>query len=59
MTVALLGLFALFNSSKSAGYICESVNITSKRIVLLFMVLFFLSAVILILVYLYFAWVFI
>lgn len=59
LTVALLGLFALFNSSKSAGYICESVNITSKRIVLLFRVLSFLSAVILILVYLYFAWIFI
>ena len=55
-TVVLLGLFALINSSKSAEYICANINVTSKRNILLFRILSCVSVMILILVYLYFAW---
>ena len=57
-TVVLLGLFAAFNSSKSAEYICANINFTSKRSVFLFRVLSVVSVAVLMLVYLYFAWVY-
>jgi hypothetical protein len=59
ITVLSLGLVAVLNSSKSAEYICANVNVTSKRIVLLFRILSSVSVVIITLVYLYFAWIYI
>ena len=59
ITVLSLGLVAVLNSSKSAEYICANVNVTSKRIVLLFRILSSASVVIITLVYLYFAWIYI
>ena len=59
ITVLSLGLVAVLNSSKCAEYICANVNVTSKRIVLLFRILSSVSVVIITLVYLYFAWIYI
>jgi len=58
VTIISLGLFAVFNSSKSAEYICVNINVTSKRNILLFRILSIISVISLILVYLYFAWVY-
>ena len=58
ITVLLLGLFAVFNSPKISEYICANINFTSKRSVFLFRILSVVSVAVLMLVYLYFAWVY-
>ena len=56
--VVSLGTFAAIQSPKSAEYICANINITSGRNIRLIRILSFVSVMILIVTYLYFAWVY-
>ena len=56
--VTVLGVFAAFKSFKSTEYICANLSITSKRNILLLKIASLISVIILMLVYLYFAWVY-
>ncbi len=58
-SITVLGLCALYNSMSSSEYICANINVASKRNVILCWLLSSVSVIILILVYLYFAWVYI
>ena len=59
LSVALLGIIALFNAPASAENICANINVSTKRNVFLLRLLSIASVIILILVYLYFAWFYI
>ncbi len=57
--VIALGAVAVANSAAATEYICANSNISSKRNIFLFKTISIISEIILIAVYLYFAWVYI
>ena len=58
VSVVFLGITATVTSRASSEYICANINVTSSKNILLFRLISGCSAVVLVLVYLYFAWIF-
>ena len=58
VSVVFLGIIATVTSRASSEYICANINITSGRNIRLIRILSFVSVMILIVTYLYFAWVY-